>query len=627
MFIAGGLANCISFWESITDDSHVHNIIRGYKPLHFTREVCQHSSPPNIINKDAEIAHMNAEVESLLKMGVIEHCDPCDNQYVSNVFLVPKHDGSYRKILNLKTFNEFIPYEHFKMERLDTALELLYKDCFLASVDLKKAYYSVVMHQDFRKYLRFCWNGQLYQYTVLPNGLSSGPKVFTRIVKVLASELRKQGFENVFYLDDSLLIANTIDRCVANVNATISLLRQAGFTINFDKSVLEPTHRIQFLGFIIDSHDMKVYLPKEKVDRMTSLCLAMLKMDKVTIMSVSRLVGTMVAYLPAMKFGKLHYRALERDKIVGLRKHHGNFNSQISLSSRANQNIQWWLDNVNSSGCEIDKLEYDLEMFCDASREGYGCRLGHQTIGGRWSSEEIMTYDNNINALELLAIFYSLKSFDSILANKVILIRSDNTTAVCYVNEFGGQKSDICDSIARKIWDFCIEANMFVKAAHIKGSLNTEADKASRNFNDEIEHMIDRHVFSSIICKKFGKPTIDCFASRLNNQVPRYFSWKPDPFAEKIDAFTVDWSNLGLIYCFPPFRLLPRVLRKINQDKVTAIVIYPCWRGQPWWPRLAAMLLHSIEIPSICLQHPTTKESHSIRNLKLMAGLVKYIVL
>ena len=198
-------------------------------------------------------------------------------------------------------------HEHFKMESLDAALDLVYQNSYFASVDLRKAYNSVVMSQNFRKYLRFEWRGILYQYCVLPNGLSSGPKLFTRIMRVLVSELRKSGFDNVFYLDDSLLIAPSAELCKSNISATIDILTKAGFDINHDKSVLTPTHRIQFLGFIIDSINMKVYLPDSKVERITHLCSnALSRSDHISINEIATLVGTMVSYMPAMIFGRLH---------------------------------------------------------------------------------------------------------------------------------------------------------------------------------------------------------------------------------------------------------------------------------------------------------------------------------
>ena len=84
-------------------------------------------------------------------------------EFVSTIFLRPKNDGSFRMILNLKQFNESVEYHHFKMDTLETVTRIMKPGCFIASVDLKDAYYTVPIHSDHQKYLEFMFNGTLYQ--------------------------------------------------------------------------------------------------------------------------------------------------------------------------------------------------------------------------------------------------------------------------------------------------------------------------------------------------------------------------------------------------------------------------------------------------------------------------------
>lgn len=81
-------------------------------------------------------------------------------------------------ILNLKLFNEFVQYHHFKMDTLESAIRMMKPGCYMASIDLKDAYYSVPVAKEHQKYLKFVFNGTLHQYTCLPNGLSSAPRIF-----------------------------------------------------------------------------------------------------------------------------------------------------------------------------------------------------------------------------------------------------------------------------------------------------------------------------------------------------------------------------------------------------------------------------------------------------------------
>ena len=69
--------------------------------------------------------------------------------------------------------------------------------------------------------------------------------------------------------------------------------------------------------------------------------------------------------------------------------------------------------------------------------------------------------------------------------------------------------------------------------------------------------MLNKRAFTKIV-QTFGKPEIDIFASRLNAQLERYVSWLPDPGAEAVDAFSLNWANFDF-YAFPPFCLLSKM--------------------------------------------------------------------
>jgi hypothetical protein len=68
-------------------------------------------------------------------------------------------------ILNLKPFNEFVDYNHFKMDTFQTAMKLIRPGCFMASIDLKDAYYSIPVADEDRKFLMFEWKGTFYGFT------------------------------------------------------------------------------------------------------------------------------------------------------------------------------------------------------------------------------------------------------------------------------------------------------------------------------------------------------------------------------------------------------------------------------------------------------------------------------
>ena len=214
-----------------------------------------------------KIKIIDEQIACFLERGTIEKATQSNGEYISNIFIRPKKDGSYRLILNLKQLNESAEYHHFKMENFRNAITLMTPNCFMASIDLKDAYYSVSVNKNDRKYLRFIWKHQLFQFTCLPNGLSCAPRIFTKILKPIYATLRSQGLENVGYIDDSYLQGGTFSDCSTNVAVTTKLFTDLGFILNYEKSVFDPKQVITFLGFVLNSVTLTVALTPEKATK------------------------------------------------------------------------------------------------------------------------------------------------------------------------------------------------------------------------------------------------------------------------------------------------------------------------------------------------------------------------
>ena len=110
-----------------------------------------------------------------------------------------------RAIINLKPLNVFVQKIHFKIENINTALHSIAP---LVSIDLKDAYFSIPIFKPHRKFVRFEWSDQTYEFTCLPFGYSLAPRVFTKVFKPVISHLRENGYRVVIFLDDILLIGS-----------------------------------------------------------------------------------------------------------------------------------------------------------------------------------------------------------------------------------------------------------------------------------------------------------------------------------------------------------------------------------------------------------------------------------
>ena len=91
------------------------------------------------------------------------------------------------------------------MDTLEIAVKMMKPGCFLASIDLKDAYYTVPIFRAHQKYLKFIFNGTLYKHACIANGLSCALKVFSKLLKPVYATLHNQGYLSLGYIDDSYL--------------------------------------------------------------------------------------------------------------------------------------------------------------------------------------------------------------------------------------------------------------------------------------------------------------------------------------------------------------------------------------------------------------------------------------
>ena len=126
----------------------------------------------------------------------------------------------------------------------------------------------------------------------------------------------------------------------------------------------------------------------------------------------------------------------------------------------------------------------------------------------------------HINVLETAAAYFALKLFCKGFKNTAVHLKVDNTATVAFINK---QKAPnkVVFTIIKKIWEFCIQRNLWLFPSYIKSTRNKVADAESRKLRDNLEWSLHDTLFEKITAK-FGKPDIDLFASRANFKVVKY---------------------------------------------------------------------------------------------------------
>ena len=228
-------------------------------------------------------------------------------------------------------------------------------------------------------------------------------------------------------------------------------------------------------------------------------------------------------------------------------------------------------------GSDLNPKDHSIQLFTDASNEGWGTHLEQTSAKGLWSDWEKRL---RINVLELKAVSLAFQRFKDQCQNQTVLVATvlvatDNSTVVAYINKQGGTHSAEMCALLWKILTWCHRYQITLKARHIPGCLNVMADMLSKsNQVQSAEWSLHPQVFKQI-CLKWFTPQVDLFDTRLNHKVPLYVSPVPDQNAWDIDALNINWSGLTA-YAYPPTALLHRVIQKVRQFNFTATFTPSC---------------------------------------------------
>ncbi|XP_057297381.1 uncharacterized protein LOC130627599 [Hydractinia symbiolongicarpus] len=256
------------------------------------------------------------------------------------------------------------------MDTLNTILKLNRPACYMTTLDLKEAYYTVPA----QKYLKFVFDDVLYKYLDLPNGLCSGPRKFTKLLNYIIAE----------YLADIFNTHMPYNKCLEGV-------------INSRTS------------------------DKEKKGNITKICTELIRCNFTSIQKVSSVSGALVSCFPRVKFGKLFYRNLEHDKTSALKNNSGKFDFKMQIATRSKKELQWWVDNILTSFNTIGYTNPDLVIETDASNTGWGAVSESIKINEFWDKNE---RDLHTNALEL-------KQFDNTTAVFCIKKMGTSHSLIC----------------------------------------------------------------------------------------------------------------------------------------------------------------------------------------------------
>ncbi|KAL0161370.1 hypothetical protein M9458_045095, partial [Cirrhinus mrigala] len=556
------LVDHLAAWKLLPNVSAwvLHTVERGYRIQFGVPPPPFNGVFPTLVGPEQGLV-MEQEVATLLRKEAIEVVPPQfrESGFYSRYFIVPKKDGGLRPILDLRLLNRSVLRLKFRMLTVRQVVSQIRSEDWFVTIDLKDAYFHVSILPQHRKFLRFAFRGEAYQYRVLPFGLALSPRTFTKCVDAALAPLRLQGIRILNYIDDWLILAQSEMVAVQHRDVVLAHMKELGLRLNAKKSVLSPVQRTTYLGVVWDSTTMQAQLSPARIESILAAVMRVKEGRSLTVKQFQRLLGLMAAASNVIPFGLLYMRPLQWWLKTRGFSPRGNPLRMIKVTRRCLRALDMWRKPwFLSQGPVLGAPCRRVSLAMDASLTGWGA-------GGHPDGHQLTWH---INCLEMLAVFQGLKHFFPDLRDRHVLVRTDNTAVVSYINHQGGLRSRPLYKLAHQILVWSQGKLLSLRAVFVPGYLNVGADILSRQGPRPGEWMLHPEVVKQI-WRVFGPAQVDLFATRDNAQCPLWYSLvHPAPLG--LDAMVQTWPRLRL-YAFPPIALLPGVLERVRRDGVMVL--------------------------------------------------------
>ena len=441
----------------------------------------------------------------MLAKGALEIARDPGPGFYSRLFLVEK--ATVMPVIDLSHLNDFVQLTPFKMETVASVLLSVREGDFLASLDLKDAYFQIPIHGSSRKLLRFMSEGTVYQFKALCFGLSTAPQVFTRVFAAVSAWAHSRGIRLLRYLDDWLVLSSLEKKAKESIRELLSLCRTLGIVINEKKSDLVPSQSAKYLGMTIDTGAGKFFPSLARVEKFLTVAERFCSMQSPPAQLWQVILGHLASLERLVPHGRLRMRSLQWHLKMHWSPESDPPSLPVALPEEARRDLSWWMVRDHLLvGVRFGTPAPDLHLYSDASSSGWGAHLLDQNVSGVWSAQEKLLH---INLLEMKALFLGLQTFQEDVAGHHVTAMCDNSTVVAYVNKQGGTVSRSLCLLTSRLLRWTESFDVHLDARYLPGESNVLADVLSRRWQVVGTEWSLHPQVARALLHAWGNPSID----------------------------------------------------------------------------------------------------------------------
>ena len=191
-------------------------------------------------------------LEEMEQLGIIEKVVTAPT-WISGMSAVPKGQGDFRLVVNMRAPNKAINREYYRLPLIDEMKTTLHGSTCFTKLDLKSAFYHLELSEDSRDLTTFLTEGGMYRFTRLLFGVNCAPEAFQREMARIFKGVRNI----IIYIDDILIFAKSLEELRKTTSEVLRILRANNLTLNKEKCEYDQT-RIKFLGHELDNEGFHV---------------------------------------------------------------------------------------------------------------------------------------------------------------------------------------------------------------------------------------------------------------------------------------------------------------------------------------------------------------------------------
>ena len=643
-FLPANLQNSIEFWEQeiLAQHPHKDNLLKWIKGVQieeflnsFTEGEFQgiklHSFYPthqqftNYVPPEFE-EFMDNQVQDWVRIGALlewekvrKQGQPHIPQVVSPLGVEPSKP---RALWDGRYVNEFCRDIPFSMDSASKVAEVAWEGAYFFKLDHKNGYLHVPIHEESRTFFGVWWKGKYYVFAVLPFGWKISPLVYHTLTEAVAMYLRTLDIPMLDWIDDMLGMtlqkfarASDEEQFQAALRAmvvTTMVLFKAGYFLGLSKCYLIPEQYMTYLGIDCDSKHNKFFVPEKRVNKYLPILQEMLNQKRVTYSTVEKMVGKLVslecAVLPGMWYTRNQYAAMNASGIrPDAKKTVKNF-TFIKVTEGLREEWSMWMyfltNNTGAPWKSFHNVYVLADVASDASGRTYAGVVdfpgGDTRVTAGEFSHKFLQQDIQVKEGEALRATLAMivKEFPLKLQGKTLVCKIDNQSLKAVLEKKGTSHNLALNQVGKEVFWLTQQGQFHLSLEYVESKKNV-ADKFTRE-SPGLEASLTQEYFQKI-WDNLGPFTWDLMAS--NSNVNKDLQGKPLLFfsryyeekSQGVDVFHQKLIFLQQMFCFPPFPMISRLLKYLQSQKVSCVLLVPkTWA--PWRNLLQAHALAYVDI-------------------------------